>query len=440
MRNMTKSIRATLMGSVAAGALLAVLPEADAGGFAIREQSTESQGASFAGNAATTSLGAMYWNPAAVANKQGLNTESNYALILPRAEVNVDSVSVIGGPVITNGATFGPRPNSSDIAGPAIVPASYGSYSLPGGYFLGFSMNSGFGLVTQPDVDTYDGAVLGRTSKLFTTNLTPTFGMKLGPSIAIGIGAQIQYAEGTFKFATGSPLGVNTWFNGDDVAFGATAGIMLAPSAGTRIGLGWRSALTHTLEGRFATNTGGGVLQTGVASEVDVKLPDIVTLSIQQALAPNLRLLGTVEWSNWSRFNELRVTATGTGITVLGAKTPGQTVAVIDANWENGWFFSLGTEYDYTKTLTLRGGLAYEISPVTDPTKRIIGIPDSDRIWASLGATYKYSEKLTFDIAYTHIFLDDARFDRNTIGTGLNLKGSVDASTDILSVSMKTKW
>ena len=61
--------RVTLIGTVAAVALVAGAAAAIAGGFAIREQSAESQGASFAGNAAGTSLGAMYWNPAAAANK-----------------------------------------------------------------------------------------------------------------------------------------------------------------------------------------------------------------------------------------------------------------------------------------------------------------------------------------------------------------------------------
>ncbi len=73
--------RTALLGSVAVTALIAGAASAVAGGFAIREQSTESQGASFAGNAAGTSLGAMFWNPAAAANKPGpgINTESNYA-------------------------------------------------------------------------------------------------------------------------------------------------------------------------------------------------------------------------------------------------------------------------------------------------------------------------------------------------------------------------
>ena len=35
--------------------------------------------------------------------------------------------------------------------------------------------------------------------------------------------------------------------------------------------------------------------------ETTLKLPDIVSLGIRQAVGPQWTLLGTVEWSNWSR-------------------------------------------------------------------------------------------------------------------------------------------
>ena len=62
------------------------------------------------------------------------------------------------------------------------------------------------------------------------------------------------------------------------------------------------------------------------------------------------------------------------------------------------------------KILTVRSGLAFEKSPIQNASERLIQVPDSDRWWASVGATYKYSEKFTFDFAYTHIFFDDAPY------------------------------
>lgn len=438
MKHTPSNLRAVLLGTVAVSSLAAVAP-ASAGGFAIREQSTVSQGASFAGNAAGSDLGTMFWNAAGAGLKPGLNSESHFALIIPDAEITVNSASpVIGG--------FGN--SSGDIAGMAIVPASYVSYQFKNfdpNLFLGIAINSPFGLTTEPDNRDYQGSVLARTSKLFTTNINPNLAYRIAPGVTVGIGAQFQYADGTFKFATGLPDGQSTYFRGDDIAVGGTAGILLQPTASTTIGLGYRSQLTHKLEGDFGTV--GTPLR--IDGEVELNLPDIVTLSFRQAITPQARVMGTVEWSHWSRFQELRVEAANNGLTIFdinprtglpaSTTTTGQTIATIDANWADGWFFSLGGEYDLNARTTLRAGVAYEISPVDDPTKRIIGIPDSDRIWLSLGGSYKWSEFTTLDFAYTHIFLDDATFDRTSL-SGFALQGDVEASTDIVSVSLRTKW
>lgn len=426
--------------SVAAAALLACGGGALAGGFALREQSASSQGASFAGSAAGYDLSSMFWNPAAVAVRSGpgLNAESHYAVIMPRAEVEVETFAGLPGFLVGN-------PSSGDIASPALLGASYMSYQLNEQMFVGLSVNSPFGLTTEPQSGAYLGSVLGRTSKLLTFNAAPTLGYKVAPGVIIGVGAQIQYGDGELKFATGLPNGPTTGFEGDGFAFGGTAGILLQPSAGTSIGLGYRSQLTQNLDGTFYTLgsplTLGATLQAD--AEVDVELPDIITLSMRQAIAPNMRLLGTVEWSHWSRFEELRVVSKGAG-PVLSPLGPvgvpaGATIAAIPANWEDGWFFSLGGEYDLPSLGTLRAGVAYEISPVDSPDKRLVGIPDNDRIWLSLGATVQITPSMTADLAYTHIFIEDGDFVRSSL-SGIPLTGNVEASTDIVAVSLKTKW
>jgi long-chain fatty acid transport protein len=418
--------------SVAVLALVASASSAFAGGFAIREQSAESQGASFAGNAAGNGLSVMYWNPAGAANKTGpgIHNEANFSVIVPRATVTVDSIS---GPAAgPTAAFFAQAPNSSEIGHEAIVPASYASYQISPNMFVGVGINSGFGLATEPKTENYDGAILGRRSQLFTTGATPTLAYVVSPMLTIGVGAQINYAKGRFKFATGVPQSPSTSFEGDDIAFGATAGIMLTPASGTKIGLGWRSRLTHNLEGDFSRP---GVPALGVTAQnykgtAEVKLPDIVTLSLRQELSANTRLMGTVEWSNWSRFDELRVKSQTAGIADV----------VIDAKWTNSTFFSVGGEYDYSKKLTMRAGLAYEYSPINEPKKRLIGVPDSNRIWASFGGTFALTDATSVDLAYTHVFLQDSTFERSNTTGSLTLKGTIEASTDIVSLGVKTKF
>jgi long-chain fatty acid transport protein len=411
--------RTTLLGSVAVVALIAVSATASAGGFAIREQSVESQGASFAGSAAGGGgLSGMFWNPAITATKDGMNSDSNYSLIVPNAEIHVDKAH-------SHPALGAFAADSGNIAGVAVVPASYFNYQFKNfdpNLYIGLGINSPFGLTTEPENPNYGGAVLGRTSKLFTMNFNPTLAYKITPAISIGAGLQVMYADGSFKFAAGLPNAPTAGFEGNDIAVGFTAGINLNPVAGTNIGLGYRSRMNEKLEGSFFAP---GVI---LNANVDLKLPDIVTLSIRQAIAPNMRLLGTVEWTNWSVFEELRV------------KRQGASDIAIPANWSDSWLFSVGAEYDMNRALTLRTGVGYEISPVDDPTKRIVGIPDSDRIWASLGGSYKWTESTTIDFAYTHIFLKDESLRRTSVAAGLPVVADVEAKTDILSVALKTKW
>src|SRR5205823_6032324 len=139
--------------------------------------------------------------------------------------------------------------------------------------------------------------------------------------------------------------------------------------------------------------------------------PEIVTLSVRQVVAPHLRLLGTIEWTNWSRFSSIPIPGSET---VAGlAQLP---ILSLDGNWHDSWLFSGGIEYDVNRKLTVRTGLAFEKSPIQNAEERLIQVPDSDRWWASAGLTYRYSEKMAFDLAYTHVFFeDDAPFLRQSL-------------------------
>jgi long-chain fatty acid transport protein len=116
------------------------------------------------------------------------------------------------------------------------------------------------------------------------------------------------------------------------------------------------------------------------------------------------------------------------------------------ANWDDGWFFSIGGEYDYSPYLTLRSGIAYEMSPIDDASKRLVQIPDNNRIWLSVGASYAWSEAMTIDLAYSPIFIEDGGVDLYTTSTPVMpggvgpFTGNVQASVDLFSVGLRTKW
>jgi len=444
--------RDRLLGSVAVCALLASAGAAEAGGLAVREQSAIFQGLSFAGDAAGGALSSSFWNPAAISEAGwGLQSESALSAILGSSEVTPRAGTTFpspGGPV---GAPPSFLNEAEDIGRPALVAASYYAYRLSPDLVLGLAINAPFGLSTEAD-ENWGGQYHGRSGKIFTINVNPMLSYNLAPNLSVGVGVQIQYGQIVFKgnpnLAPGHP---NAGFDVDDIGFGATAGLLWKPAPGTTIGLGFRSAIEHDFEGDFFVV--GGQLNlpvfpfalpfTDVGLEGSVMLPEMVTLSLRQALSPSTRLLASVEWTNWSRLGTVTFNATSTGgAPPLRPIAPGDAVSTFEFNWHDGWFFALGGEYDYSPSLTLRAGVAYEISPIHNANERFSLITDSDRIWLSAGLSYRLSERLAVDLAYSHIFFEDASIDRatNTSGAPLALVADVEQSADIISAGLRIKW
>ena len=417
-----------------------------AGGFAIREQSTSGLGAAFAGNAAGYDLSTIYWNPAGVAIAgPGITTESHAAVIFPDAEIDPSDNQALTSGVSPFGATFGPLSAvGNDIDKIAFVPASYGAWRINDKLTIGYGFNAPFGLATEADDKVWSGQYDFREADLKTYNFNPVVGYQLTSTLSVGAGLQVQYTDLNLKQAIIPPpatFGVipstahpSANVKIDDWSVGFTAGLLWRPMQGTSIGVGYRSRLNNTLEGSLDVD-GLPIPRQNV--EADFDLPEIVTVSLRQDLSSNLRLLGTFEWTNWSILGDVVLMNRDTGAPVQTVD-PGTLTGVpltVEANWDDGYFLSGGLEYDYSENLTLRTGAAYEWSPVEEPTQRLLAIPDSDRIWLSVGATYKWSEATSFDFAYTHIFIDDEDIVRPT-----GFTGNVDSSVDIIGVSFKTKW
>jgi long-chain fatty acid transport protein len=407
-----------------AGLLLAVsCGEAVAGGFGI-EQSAYYQGMSFAGAAAGgPSLASISWNPATAGfASSGLTMESSYSVILMTADVNV-----------LNPQAQVPGTAETDMGQNALIGASYATWRLNDKTVLGLSLTSPFGLGTKAEDSNWAGRYEGLTTSLFNLNATPMLSYEIAPGVTVGAGVQVDYFDVKRQTAA-TPFGTAN-LRADDVGVGFVAGIDFTPSPATSIGVGFRSAIDHTLEGHVTLY---GVDEA--PAKLSVELPEMVSLGMRQAVSPTARLLGEVEWVNWSRLNVIPVVLQGPFVGL----PPGATVANLDFRWRDGWLFALGGEYDWSRALTLRAGAAYEISPVDGATTRLVQDPDSNRVWASIGASYKMSADTRLDFSYSHVFFqNDAPFDRVTASTLFPtppLLGTADVSMDVISVGWKMVW
>src|SRR5262245_33514991 len=439
------------IGSIAYG-LAALAAPAHAGGFEVREQSTTYLGSAFAGSAAGGDISSIYWNSAATGALPGCNTASSYSLILGRSDETARSGLFVDGTTIPPGIPVsGLTPTSTDVGSDSLVPASYLTCQLSDKLFVGAALNSQFGLLTKPDDLKWAGSPIAVTSKIFSINFNPTVAYKLTPALTFGVGLQVEYFKirlnhGSFTSPLLGPLTGSRFFEADDWGVGATAGLLWQPLPGTSVGVGYRSAVSLEVGGGFRRGPGLiGPPALSAHATADLTLPEQVTFSFRQAVAPGWAVLGTVEWTNWSRLGDVAAVGSGCG--------PTGVCEVLNLNYRDGWLFALGAEYAYSPSLLLRAGVAYEISPIENDTRDIL-VPDSNRVFLSLGASYKYSEQIIVDLAYSHIFFEDANFciasaaanagtthcNPGTPATAILLRGDVDSSVDIISVGLRYRF
>ncbi|THA43062.1 porin, partial [Histophilus somni] len=90
---------------------------------------------------------------------------------------------------------------------------------------------------------------------------------------------------------------------------------------------------------------------------------------------------------------------------------------------------ALGATYDVNDKLTLRAGIAYDES-ADHPSA---SIPDTDRTWYSLGATYNFTPNLSVDVGFAHLRGKKQQF-RETQNIGKEIK-LVNISADYQSTA-----
>jgi long-chain fatty acid transport protein len=434
-----------VIGGLAALAL--VRPgEVGATGFELRETSAVGQGVSFAGSAARNDdPSMMFVNPAALAGLPGIQGAVVVSGILPTSSAeNVSGTrnAAFGGSAITGSA-------GGDIAHDALVPATYVSARIAPDWTLGLGVTAPFGLTTKSPNDAI-ARYHALTSSLRTVNVTPAVAWQARPDLALGAGLQLQQAHarlssavdfGTIGAASGLPFAPGSRDGrstvvGDDTAVGWQLGAQWEPVQGTRLGLAFRSALFHELTGDATfegvpapLNASPNFRNTGARAKLVT--PETFHVGLSQRFGENWTLLGGLEWTNWSRFRELRINFDN-----------GRAPSVTEENWRDSYFLSLGGEYRLTPAVTLRAGVAYDQSPIpaADRTPRV---PDNDRYWLSFGASWQAMPGVTLTAGYTHIFVNEGQVRLRDPGpNNTNLfRGNLDAnyrgSVDIFAIQAR---
>ncbi len=415
-----------LQGAVAMALGLGVTAQAQASGFMIVEQNVREVGRSVAGaSASSDGLGSMFFNAASITKYEGTQGSAALHVILPSAKFN-GSRAPVGVPLPTVTGS-----GKTDEKG--FVPNAYVVTDLGDRMKLGLGINAPFGLVTE-----YDPNWVGRyhaiRSDLKTININPTIGYRVNDRLSLGFGVSAMYADVELTQAVFTPGGDgHAVLAGDDWGLGFNLGVQYDLSDATTLGFAYRSQVKQELEGTSSLTVPGVPFPIVRFISADLTLPDNASFGVSHAFSSNWTLMADLAWTNWSVFDRL-----------YAVDSNGVPVVDQPEDWKDSWRYSLGMEYSPGNAWTWRAGVAFDETPIPSAELRTPRIPGEDRTWVSFGFSYAASENLSFDLAYAHLFVDDARIDNTTAnappGVNFTLTGEFENSTDIISAQLNYKF
>jgi long-chain fatty acid transport protein len=378
--------------------------QAGASAFQLWEQDAASVGNYHAGYAAAAyDASTAFYNPAGLTrfkNQQlvlaGSNVFTNFKY---KGTVSVDTLDA-GAPVMVSaqGGNYG------------FVPAMHYVAPLSDQIAFGLSVAVPFGLKTNYGYQTNLRYATTETS-VQVIDISPVLSFKLSDHLSFGLGPNLQLMKGTFNQV--GVFGDNTDSDGinnaDGSGYGLHGGLLYEFDENIRVGMSYHSQVVHHLSG---TSTLGQPLADmftevpphSARARVDVTLPAYTALSAYYKIRPKVALMASVIYTQWNCIRNL-VLQNVVGIVDTTPST--SVVASLPLNFKNSYNFSVGSDYMLTDAITLRAGLGYDQTPVSN-AYRTARLPDNNRYAIALGGHYQAMKTLGLDLGWTHIFINKA--------------------------------
>lgn len=421
MNNFSKTLLASLVALSSAGV--------HAAAFQLAEISTSGLGMAYAGNAAVAD------NASVVATNPALMTKFKSAEISAGGvyvDGDIDVEGSFNRRTAVNGNTVSQTPKSNadakDIIPSAFVPNLYVVVPVNERFALGGGINVNYGLKSEFDKAYSAGAFAGKT-ELTAVNYNLSGAYNLGYGFSLGAGLNAVHAKAELERHAGSlvpsaPTTTVSKLKGDDWGFGWNVGLSYDINENNRLGVAYHSPVDLHLKGKY---TGTITANIEVPGSLELELPAYWEISGYHKLTNKLAVQYSYKKTHWNSFQELR--AIGNDGKVLLQK---------DEQFNNNSRLSLGVSYDVIDALTLRAGIAYdESASVSHPS---ISIPDTDRAWYTLGATYRFTPNLSVDLAYAHLRGSKNSFSESqTLGAQALQNGAVAVQSAVGDFKVKAR-
>ena len=445
---------------------------AAASGYHFGTQSVGAQSTANAAAAEAADASTLFYNPAGLTHLDG-KAEITGALNIVAPSLKYKDARATyyqGGNV--QGETSG------KVTKTTAAPHVYGAYKLNDRVTLGMGMYIPFGSKTNYQDDSvlrYNIKKLGLTS----IALEPAVAFKFNEQHSFAVAMIAQYSEAELtKYADwsaarndrvlagtaaalqrqGIPAAATTnranWqgrgdVKGQDWGFGYHLGWMFDVNDKLRVGVAYRSKISHNLKGTAKWQPAGAVVQVPALANyiqsptttntplgagrgylpsedasVRINTPESLSLHAMYRANDKLNLFGDITWTRHSRFNKANLIF-GNSKNVINGQSDRTTIS---PNWRNTYKVALGGSYQYSEPLQLRAGIAFDQSPVKSAADRLNTMPDANRLWFSVGARYAYKKRHVFDTALSYVHINSSRFNApRAIGTDVDSKGATSA-------------
>lgn len=426
MKKFNQSLLATAMLLAAGGA--------NAAAFQLAEVSTSGLGRAYAGEAAIAdNASVVATNPALMSLFKTAQFSTGGVYVDSRINMNGDVASFV---TVSNkmNATQNGSASQRNVVPGAFVPNLYFVAPVNDKFALGAGMNVNFGLKSEYD-DSYDAGIFGGKTDLTAINLNLSGAYRVTEGLSLGLGVNAVYAKAQvernagiiadsiqdqtvknaflvlpqeFKYLpqylSSKDKSVVSLQDRAAWGFGWNAGVMYQFNEANRIGLAYHSKVDIDFTDRTATSLGAGK-----KGDLTLTLPDYLELSGFHQLTDKLAVHYSYKYTHWSRLTRL-----------YASSEDGKKAFDKELQYSNNSRVALGASYNLYEKLTLRAGIAYD--QAASRHHRSAAIPDTDRTWYSLGATYKFTPNLSVDLGYAYLKGKKVHFKEvNAIGNKLTL-------------------
>ena len=441
------TVRASALALGVLGAL--AFAPAQASGFQLKENSVKGLGAAFAGSGVNPDdASVVVNNPATMTQFEGTTVQADLTVIDLNYEFQGGGTDALGRPL--EGDNGG---NAGDVIP---VPAFSVVHKLDNGLALGAMVSAPFGLKTEYGSE-WQGRYFADTSDVQIVNLTLSAALDLNDHLSVGVGAVFSKADVTLSkavdfgtllfsnpatrplpFALPQARDGHAEIEGDDTGLGWLVGVNFRPTERFAVGLSYQSEIDYELEGTADWEVPGDVrtifnsapttaaLFNDGSVKADLTTPSTLAVTARYDFTDRFAMMANWTETGWSSLREVRVRFDN-----------GDPDSVEPFEWEDTQFMSIGAEYQLNDAWKLRGGVAYDETP-TSIEHRTPRLPDANRNWYSLGASWKVSDAMDVDFAYTRLEPKDPEVDVTSGGS--TIAGPYDGDANLFGVSAQYRF